>query len=274
MINFIKNKKIYFLMVLFLIGINVLKNIYMEFEIQKQLEEKHLQKIETISCHGIFNLSCNLNTLVFKKKISNTNYNIDIKEIELFNLNILEWKQFKKSLNLVLKGIKISDSRGAFFLIQEPKDLNVTLMTFENTQSVKLNFVEKDLKISSSVIWKNEQIWLFNIEMDMRNNIIKKIIYELYKLKILETIESDDKDFSSTRGMNIPLGVDTKTVISEKIFFGEPYRAITILLVSEIEVSDIVFEYNQDENISNFLRDILNNNGVSRLNIKRKKDEL
>ena len=273
MINFIKRKKIYFLMVLFLIGINLLKNIYLEEEIKKRLEKNYLQQMKSISCNGILNISCDLKNLIFEHNITNTNYHIDITNIKLFDLNILEGNKIEKNFKLNIDKIKISDSRDAFVVLREPKDLNLTFSTFNNSQILKINSIEKDLKVTVMVTWKNKEISLLKMKIDKSNNVIKQIIYELYKLKILEIIESDDENFSSTRGMNIPLGVDTKEVISKKIFFGEPYTATSILLVSEVEVLDIVLEHNQDENISNFLRDILNNNGVSRLSIKRKKDE-
>ena len=268
-------KIIYFLILFFII--NLLKNIYIENNIKKNFNETNNSiEFKSITCNGLLNIKCILNDISLEKNISETIYQVDIKQLDIMNLNILNKKEiFKNNLNLIFKDIEIHDSKKAFVEISKPIDLNISLSKDKDN-----NFVFKSILSRSSLntvintvfskknIFNKYNLLSLNINIKNRNNVIKNIIYELYKLKFLEKKEKDGKELS--RGINLSLGIDSDKPISQDKFLGEPYTIMSMLLISEIETLDIVIKYDENNSISNFLEDVINKNGIAKLHIKTK----
>ena len=269
----------YFLICLLLIGINLLKNIYMENEVNNRLTDEGFSQVGSIDCNGFLNIECELKDVIFEKKITNTNYFIKFKQINLLDFSVLEKNEGVTPFKLIVKGIKIIDERAIFLELKKPMDLNMTLKKNNEYFDLTLNSFREDLEAKIILNFKNYENFVsqnfssINVEIKRDNNIVKKIIYELYKVKLLEIMQGDDAEFSSTRGMNIPLGVDSSKVIAKDNFLGEPYESMSILLNSEIETFDWVIENNENSNITNFVSNILRTDGVNKLQIKNEKGE-
>lgn len=273
----LKNISIYFLILLLFIGINLFKNIYIEKKINNHLEEKGMTKVNSIKCNGFLNIECKLQDISFRKKITDTNYIIKVKQVNLLDFNIFEKTKGINNFKLVVKSLTISDSRNAFVELKKPMDLNIKLINNDYIYTT-MSVIHQDLELRVVLTFEDNKTLIpqnfssIKVEIERDNDVIKKIIYELYKVKLLEIIENDDADFSETRGMNIPLGVDTHSVMSQKVFLGEPYISVSILLNSEIETFDFMMEYNKNNHISKFISDVIENNGLSKLQIRRKKE--
>lgn len=271
----VKNTSIYFLIFLILIGINLFKNIYIENKVSTQLYEKGMKQVSSITCNGFFNIDCQLKNVSFSRNITNTTYTIEVREVHLLDVNILKNSKELNDFSLVLKNMKINDSRATFLELKKLMDLNITLVKRNTSSHIDMNLVREDLKVTANLILDaNETLIVqkvsnIDIKISRDNDVIKKIIYELYKVKLLEIMESDDAEFSTTRGMNIPLGIDSKKVIPQDVFLGEPYESVSILLISEIETFDWVTKHNKQNNISTFISRVINKNGVDKLQIKK-----
>ena len=268
----LKKKKIYFLIFLSLWGINVLKNIYIEHRVNSTMREEGLTSLSSIDCSGFLKLECAFKALYFEKNITNTNYSLNVKEAKLLHVN-----EKIDDFELYLKGVTLSDERGAFVELKEPMDINMTVNTYDTYTQVKIHLMRKDLRIEARLKAKKNEatassLLSINLKVNREDEVMKRIFYELYKVNLLEIMQSDDEEYSSTRGMNIPLGIDTPKVISEEIFLGEPYSSMSILLLSELETFDWVMEQNERENIVEFVNDIINKNGVSQLQINQIKE--
>ena len=271
-----KKTSIYFLILLFLLGINLFKNIYIEHKVNNQLQEKGLTTVKSITCNGFLNIECRLKDISFDKNITNTNYTIKIKEGHLLDFNILQNNKEINEFKLVVRNMRLFDSRDVFLELNKPIDFNMTSISDNGVNHIKINAFRENLETEFIIdLQKNRTIsqdfLLMDIKIKRNDDVIKKVIYELYKVKLLEIIESDDDKFSSTRGINIPLGIDTHKVIAQDIFLGEPYNAMSILLKSEFETFDWIIKYNNDSCITNFLSDVLIKNGVSQLQLKAKR---
>lgn len=272
-----KKINIYFLILLFFIGIIFFKNIYVENQIYNTLKENNMTKVSSIVCNGFFTLNCELEDISFEKTIGNTNYRVNMQQANLLNFNIFENYESINDFELRIKNMTLVDSRNAFLELKKPMDLNVTLSNNIDSQLI-MNLVHESLCINVKLIFENNETCIpqsfssITLDVNRENDVIKKIIHEIYKVKLLEIIEKDDTEFSTTRGMNIPLGIDSSKVIPLETFLGEPYEAMSILLISELETFDWIMEYNDNDNISTFVSSILKKNGVNKLKIQKKKE--
>ena len=275
----LKNRKIYFFIALLLV-INLLKNISIEDKIEQELIKNKLKEIGTISCHGVVDIECHLSNLLFEDNSTQTSYDLRIDKLKMVNLNLFKrQKIFDSQVKIMIKKLELSDARGVFKTIKKPIDVNISFSN-ENVQKINTFLVNDDLSIALTMDLEKEsalsefKFSSFSLQVERDNNVIKKMIYEFYKLKLLETKESDDEEFSATRGINLPLGKDSAEVIAQKVFLEEEvYDSVSILLLSELETLDVVMNNNEDNNITNFLEDIIKKNGETTLQIKDIKEE-
>ncbi len=258
-----KQKKIYFyifIIISFLI-LNRLKNIYIENRIIDKLK-----KIEYIECSGLLNITCNLENFILEQNLSNTFYTADIKKMKIVDLNLLN-----RDAKLIFKNIKISDSKGIFKQIAKMIDLNISL-SHKKIKTLNISLFTQDLILNSSFDFKKDDINInnflsCNIEIESKNNCIKKILYELYKIKLLEVKEQEGDD--SSLGINRSMGIDKIEPMSLKEFLGEAYDIFLMLLISEIEIQDIVIEYNTDGKITDFLNKIFREDRKNKISITK-----
>jgi len=271
-----KNRVLYFFIAL-LIGVNLLKNIYVEKQIRDELNIYSINTVGEVDCKGFVQLECMVHSIhILKGLSSDVKYTIDIDEISVSNFNILNQKNiFDNNLKLNFKNIYINDSNNSLNRLSKPISIKSALIV-ENKGYLEFSLKHSDLNIDANLTFEDRDFYktkVFSsllVSLESKNDIVKEIVYELYKLKFLEKREKDGVELS--RGINRSLGVDTDNVIPKKIFLEEPYRIVSMLLIAEIEILDIVYKYNENEDISQFLRDVLTKNGVHRLNIKAEKD--
>ncbi len=268
----LKNRKIYFFIALLLV-INLFKNIYIENKIEQELIKYKLKKIAKISCRGVINIECHLNNLLFEENSTQTLYSVYVADAKLLNMNLFKSQEpFDSQVKLIVNRVQILDNRGIFETVKKPIDINVSFFT-DKFHKVNFSLLNDDLAIKLMINLDkksnldNLKVLSASLKVERENSVIKKIIYELYKLKLLETKESDDEEFSATKGINLPLGKDSAEVIPQNIFFGEVYESVSILLLSELETLDVVMNNNEDNSISNFLEDIIKNDGETTLEI-------
>ncbi len=250
-------KKVY-ITILFFVLILVFKNYFLESLIVVYLKDNNTT-LKNIDCNGIYNINCKITSLESNISNNHTLYYIKVNKMNIVNIYNL-YNSYKK--RELLKGnfiinindLSINDSRNAFDKLSNP--LNIDINGFKNT--LLLNGNALNIKI------KREQN-LFDIYTEIKNNITKEYLYELYKLKYLETKEIDSKEIA--KGINISFGFNTDSVIPREEFIKDAMPRMIDLIVSELESLDNFNKYNKNEQLSKILESILEQNGTKNYKI-------
>lgn len=252
-----RNKFVKITIVVFtaMVIIFLFKNTLIELFIGQKLATKNIYT-NNISCKGFYNISCNIENLSTQLDNNITKFNINIDEIILNNLINIYKNYDKKDLNneftITISNLIVKDNKNAFNRLSNPIFVHIYK---------KNNNVESMIKIDKNIFdfkgLKNDD--KYNLLMTVSHKSMENILYELYKLKFLETKQTDNKEIA--KGINLSFGVSSYDVISKNKFIKKSMPRFIDLFISEIESNDIFNRYNQNNQLSIVLNDLLTKSG-------------
>ena len=134
----------------------------------------------------------------------------------------------------------------------------------------ELNGLKSMIKIDKNIFYIKglKDVNKYNLSININHKSIESILYELYKLKFLETKQTDNKEIA--KGINLSFGVVSYNVIPKDKFIKTAMPRFIDLFISEIESNDNFTKYNQNNQLSIILNDILTKNGKFNYTIKVK----
>lgn len=252
-------KKIISLIAIILIAIILGKNYFLEHYIYNKALKQHIN-IKNINCKGLYNIDCKLSYIDLN--ISNTTtYNLKVKNVTLSNvLNIYLNKNKSKNyadFSIYINNLIIDDNRSVFKEINKPIKVNINVID----SNPKVSLKTKDIDINITKI----KPYIYTISTNIVNDSIKKDLYELYKLKYLETKEVDGDAIA--KGINISFGFNTNKVIAQQQFLKQALPRMVDLIISELESYDVYNKYNYKGNLSKVISAILQQNGKKTYNL-------
>ncbi len=241
------------------ISIISLKNYLIEYQIDKELSTKQIV-VENINCSGLYNIDCNLNNIKLKYPYHNITYIVEAKQVSLNN--ILEiYNSFTKKIypnsnfEINIEDISLKDTQNIFDEVSKKIDINL----LAKSSTFKLNIDRKDLNI----ILQPD----YNLSIDTQNKVIHNIFYEFYKIAFFEMKKQDGIEIAM--GLNISLGKLTPDFIPKEYFLKHSINRAIDLAISEIESYDEFIKYNHNNQLSNVLEFLLNQEGKKDFAIKQ-----
>jgi len=235
----------------------LLKNYYIQYHLKEELH-LHDIKVKDIQCKGLYNIHCKLDYVEFNQSDNTTLYNFKADEI-VFE-NIIEIYRSYSSRDyphnyfaIDINNLSTKDNRGAFYQISDPININIKV---DNTH-FEILYKSKDITIDIDSLDK-KQLY-YNLSTEIKNNAMKTMLYELYKLKYLEIKQIDGEAFA--KGINISFGIPSDNLIPKDEFFVHAMPRLIELSISEIESYEGFNQYNQNGVLSKVLEDILTKEG-------------
>jgi len=229
------------------------KNYFLEYSIANELS-KYKVKHKDIVCNGFYSIDCKLHSLGFAHSENTTEYNFTVESIVIENI-IGAYQTYTTHSNnnfaIDIQKLLIIEDKNAFEQLSQP--INIEVQSKDELLTAELR--SNQMEIAITTVDKSK----FHISTMIQDDSMKSILYELYKLKYLETKAMDGDAIA--KGINISFGIPLDTFIPKGDFLAHAMPRLIDLTVSEIESHEFFGQYNHDEKLSNLMRDILSLSG-------------